>query len=84
MIGMTDTSAVVMPAISIGYPVGVPMLPNHSQQLIRAVVDTHLHLPDMFELTFTDEAGTIVDDTGLKIGAVVTVKARAAAGRTAS
>ena len=77
---MTDTSAIVMPAISIGYPVGMPMMPNHSQQLIRAVVDTHLHLPDMFELTFTDEAGTIVEDTGLKIGAVVTVKARAAGG----
>ncbi|UVS80836.1 phage baseplate assembly protein V [Actinokineospora sp. UTMC 2448] len=76
----SDASAVVMPAVSIGHPVGVPMLPMYSQQLIRAVVDTHLHLPDMFELTFTDEAGTLVADTGLAIGAVVTVKGRKAGG----
>lgn len=76
----SDRSAVVMPAVSVGHPVGIPMMPNHSQLLVRAVVDTHLHLPDMFELTFADDAGTVVADTGLRIGAVVTVKGRAAGG----
>src|SRR5207248_4862961 len=45
--------------------------------LLRTVVDQHLHLPDMFELTFQDEEGTIADDAGLKIGQTVTIKAGA-------
>jgi phage protein D len=77
---MSDTSAIVMPAISIGHPVGVPLMPNHAQLLIRAVVDTHLHLPDMFELTFADDAGTLVADARLSIGAVVTITGRKAGG----
>ncbi|MGW5050214.1 phage baseplate assembly protein V [Actinokineospora sp. NPDC004072] len=74
------SAAVVMPAVSIGHPIGIPMMPNHSQHLIRAVVDTHLHLPDMFELTFSDEAGSLVEDSGLAIGAVVTIKGRSPGG----
>jgi phage protein D len=78
-----DRTGIVMPAILVGYPVGIPMLPNHSQFLIRAVVDTHLHLPDMFELTFLDDAGTFLDDSGLRIGSVVEIKANKA-GTTAA
>jgi phage protein D len=50
------------------------LLPPVSNQLIRAVIDTHLHLPDMFELTFQDPDGSVVDDTGLKIGAAVEIE----------
>lgn len=70
-----SSTGIVMPAILVGHPVGLPMMPNHSQLLIRAVVDTHLHLPDMFELTFLDNAGTFLDDSGLRIGSVVEIKA---------
>ncbi|CRK58380.1 VgrG protein [Alloactinosynnema sp. L-07] len=69
-----ESTGVVMPALLVGYPVGIPMLPTVSQLLIRAVVDTHLHLPDMFELTFLDNAGTFLDDAGIKIGSVIEVK----------
>ncbi|GLZ39459.1 type IV secretion protein Rhs [Actinokineospora sp. NBRC 105648] len=51
------------------------MSPLVSPCLIRAVVDTHLHLPDMFELTFHDEEGTVIPDAGLDIGTAVEISA---------
>jgi phage protein D len=41
--------------------------------LVRTVVDTHLHLPDMFELTFHDQTGDVVQTAGLSIGTEVHV-----------
>ena len=72
------SSAVVWPSIKIGKLVGMPLSPTVLPSLVRAVVDTHLHLPDMFELTFNDAEGTIVKTAGLTIGAVVEVAAGAA------
>ncbi|MCW2657158.1 MAG: VgrG protein, partial [Jatrophihabitans sp.] len=63
----------VMPSVSVGKLVGLPLLPTVSDLLIRAVVDTHLHLPDMFELHFNDQAGSVVDDAGLTVGASVKI-----------
>ncbi len=60
-------TAIVTPGIKVGL-VGLPMSPTNSSKLIRAVVDTHLLLPDMFELTFNDVAGTVVSDANLSIG----------------
>lgn len=74
LVGGTST-AIVWPSIKIGKPIGMPMSPTVAPHLVRAVVDTHLHLPDMFELTFHDLEGTVVDDAGLKIGAVVEISA---------
>jgi hypothetical protein len=62
-----------MPSVSIGKLIGIPLHPPASDNLIRVVVDTHLHLPDMFELVFNDQEGSIVDDTGLSIGASVKI-----------
>jgi len=39
----------------------------------RVVVDTHAHLPDMFEITMLDPTGTIVDDANMNIGTPVQV-----------
>jgi phage protein D len=66
------STEVVTPGIRVGI-VGLPLGTSTLAKLLRTVVDTHLHLPDMFELTFNDEAGDVVDDAGLSIGTIVAV-----------
>ena len=51
----------------------LPLRPDVERHLTRVVVDTHLHLPDMFELTFLDEEGNAAANAGLSIGAKVEV-----------
>ncbi|HEV8561865.1 MAG TPA: phage baseplate assembly protein V [Actinophytocola sp.] len=75
LLGGGDRTAVVWPSIKVGYPIGLPLSPTVTPNLVRGVVDTHLHLPDMFELTFTDEEGTLIKDAGLTIGTVIEIKA---------
>ena len=70
-----QSTALVWPTVKIGAVLGMPLSPTVQSQLVRAVVDTHLHLPDMFELTFLDEAGTVTDDAGLDIGTAVEILA---------
>jgi hypothetical protein len=77
LLGGGDGTAVVWPTVKVGKMLGIPLLPNVMENLVRAVVDTHLHLPDMFELTFVDEEGSIVSDAGLTIGTTVEVLAGA-------
>lgn len=49
-------------------------LPEQAQsQLVRTVVDTSLHLPGMFELTFFDHAMDVLSLAGLSVGTVVQV-----------
>jgi phage protein D len=52
---------------------GMPMRPDAERNLARVVVDTHLHLPDTFELTFLDEEGSAADTAMLSIGTPVEV-----------
>jgi Type VI secretion system/phage-baseplate injector OB domain len=66
--------AIVHPGVFIGHPIGIPLLPFYEELLIRTVVDTHLHLPDMFELTFVDESGSLTTDAGIRIGTVMEIK----------
>ena len=50
-------------------------LPNEAaDRLERTVVETNLHLPGMFELTFVDMSAALLTGAGLKIGATVQVK----------
>lgn len=70
-----QSTAIVWPTIKIGAVMGMPLSPLVQNKLVRAVVDTHLHLPDMFELTFIDESGTVTDDAGLSIGTAVEILA---------
>ncbi|WP_158893762.1 phage baseplate assembly protein V [Amycolatopsis anabasis] len=69
------SGAVVAPTIKVGSGVPLPLSPTVSPKLIRAVVDTHLHLPDMFELTFLDQTGGLIAEAGLNIGAKVEIEA---------
>ena len=74
---LTDAGAVVRATVKVG-AIGLPLNPTVEPMLVRAVVDTHLHLPDMFELTFFDEAGDLVEQAGLAIGTPVEVHGGAA------
>jgi hypothetical protein len=69
-----DTYEIVTPGIGVGV-IGMPLNSSAAENLVRTVVDTHLHLPDMFELTFFDDDGTIVKDAGLDIGTKIQIKA---------
>jgi len=51
--------------------------------LERVVVDDHLHLPDMFEITLRDHARDVLDRTNLRIGAKVKISAPALGSTTA-
>lgn len=68
-------TAIVWPTIKVGSPFAMPISPTLQPHLVRAVVDTHLHLPDMFELTFLDKDGNIAEDAGFTIGATVEIEA---------
>lgn len=75
-------NALVWPSIKVGKPIGQPLPDTVLSKVIRAVVDTHLHLPDMFEIMFNDVSGTAVKDAGLKIGSVVEIAAGPAESKT--
>src|SRR4051794_22609440 len=66
-------TATVRASVKVGSPLGMPLRPDVERLLTRAVVDTHLHLPDTFELTFLDEEGHVAADAGLRIGVAVEV-----------
>jgi phage protein D len=66
-------AATVRAQVKVGSPMGMPLRPDVERLLTRVVVDTHVHLPDTFELTFLDEEGHVADDAGLKIGVAVEV-----------
>ncbi|HEU5474595.1 MAG TPA: phage baseplate assembly protein V [Actinophytocola sp.] len=65
---------IVHPVVMIGSPLGLPLGSSAEENLIRTVVDTHLHLPDMFEMTFLDDKGSLADDAGLAIGTKIEIK----------
>ncbi len=68
--------AIMRPLVKVGK--GRTPLPTvAADKLLRVVVDSQLHLPDMFELTFLDQEGTLLTDAGLKVGAELEVRAGA-------
>lgn len=53
---------------------GGATLPAEAQGLvIRAVAETHLHLPGMFEISFNDVSGDVISQSGLSIGTAVQI-----------
>ena len=46
----------------LGAPPVVDLLPMVAPNVRRVVVDTHVHLPDMFEITFLDEGGVLANN----------------------
>lgn len=73
--GSSPGTEIVHPLVAIGpSPLGMPLSSDAESSLVRTVVDTHLHMPDMFELTFLDE-GSLAADAGFEIGATVEILA---------
>jgi phage protein D len=60
----------VMPSIKVLH---MPLNPMIKDYLVRTVVDTSLHRPDMFELTFLDREGAVLTLSMLNIGAEVSI-----------
>jgi phage protein D len=52
---------------------GTPLPQEAEERVIRAVAETHLHLPGMFELTFNDDGGDVITQAGLSIGTAVQI-----------
>lgn len=63
----------VAPSIRVGAGAGAALPDSAAQRLVRAVTDTHLHLPGMFEITFVDDTGDLATTSGLTIGTAVTI-----------
>jgi uncharacterized protein involved in type VI secretion and phage assembly len=72
----------VLPTIKVGpmnIPPVVPLLPMVESAVRRVVVDTHAHLPDMFEITFYDQGGVLANNM-IDIGTSIKVEGGAAFG----
>jgi hypothetical protein len=78
-----DRGGVVRAGVRVG-AAGTPLRADVERHLVRVVVDTHVHLPDMFELTFFDEAGDLLGQAGLTIGTPVEVHGGAVESRDAT
>lgn len=79
----TDRVALVRPNILAG-AARLPLRKDLMSLLARAVVDTHVHLPDMFELMFLDPEGKVATDRALAIGEQLTVSGGAPDSSTAT
>ncbi|MCR6487826.1 phage baseplate assembly protein V [Amycolatopsis sp. OK19-0408] len=62
----------VQPSIHIG-PAKRPLPADVARSVLRVTVDTHLHLPDMFEITVTDRAASAHAVRVLAIGTEVAI-----------
>jgi phage protein D len=67
---LTDLSASIVPTVSVN---SIDLLPTIAPKLKRTIVDTRLHLPDMFELTFEDSDNSVIADLMVRIGSLVEV-----------
>jgi phage protein D len=74
-----DLSAHVTPTITIN---STELSDTQKGKLVRTVVTTHLHLPDMFEIKIEDSDNTVAD-LNVKIGSLVEVWAGAASDTSA-
>jgi phage protein D len=66
-------SAVLNPTVLIGPGPGKALDSTTLAALLATVIDTHLHLPGMFELTFLDNAGSLLDHAGISIGTRISI-----------
>lgn len=68
-------TGIIQPTLSIVLGgVGAPLNPMVEPLLVRTVVDTSLHRPDMFELTFLDADGMLLDLTMIDIGTEIKIE----------
>ncbi|MET8755179.1 VgrG-related protein [Streptomyces sp. NPDC004667] len=86
MSGQPSSPHRVLPQIRAGSGRPADLPPALAERVTRVVVDTHLHLPDMFEITFhePDPLGTTAaDERGLRAGCRVQILAAATTGEDA-
>jgi len=67
----TVETGAVTPSISLDF--GIPLNPMVEDKLVRTVVDQSLLRPGMFELTFIDPDGDVLDLSMISIGTEITV-----------
>lgn len=72
-LGGPTKTAIVSAGVKIGKIVGLPLSPTVSTKIVRTVVDTHLLLPDMFEITFDDNDGKVIGDANISIGTALQI-----------
>jgi phage protein D len=78
----SPTGAIVAaPTIQVGTG-QAPLTEAAAGLLVRTVVDTDLHLPGMFELTFADVTGDLLQRSGFELGTPVRVLGHALGERT--
>ena len=70
---MTGITVAVSAKVLVGAGLGTALSDAAAGRLVRVVVDTSLHLPGMFELTFVDDGTATLSSAGLTIGATVQV-----------
>jgi phage protein D len=73
-----DTFAV----IKVGPAGGTPLADDALSRVIRAVAETNLHLPGMFEIAFINDTGDVTGAAGLSIGTEVRISGPAGADGT--
>ncbi|HEX3650503.1 MAG TPA: phage baseplate assembly protein V, partial [Pseudonocardiaceae bacterium] len=66
-------SMVVTATVRLGAGTGTVLADDAAGSMVRVVVDTDLHLPGMFELTFLDNGTDALRTAGLVMGATVQV-----------
>jgi phage protein D len=76
---VTSPALVILPSVSIGPGEGAALSPGASRCLVRVTVETHLHLPSMFELAFVGATGSTLQAAGVVMGAQVRISASASA-----
>jgi phage protein D len=67
----------VVPSVSLGKD-ATPLREAVAARLEHVVVDNHLHLPDMFEITFYDRDCDVTTRAGITIGTIVTISSGSA------
>jgi phage protein D/phage baseplate assembly protein gpV len=64
---------VMLPRLRTGPEPGTPLADPALQRLRRVIVETHLHLPGMFELTFVGASNADLTGAGIALGERVSV-----------
>jgi hypothetical protein len=70
---------VTAPQVALGPGLGTPLAGPFAQRLSRALVETHLHLPGMFELSFVGVSDTDLQQAGIVLGARASIASSATA-----
>ncbi|HEY3903714.1 MAG TPA: phage baseplate assembly protein V [Streptosporangiaceae bacterium] len=68
---------VLQPQVSIGPGLGSPLSDALCERLSRALVETHLHLPGMFELSFVGVSDEDLQQAGIVLGARMNIASSA-------